>query len=207
MVWSVVSCFLFLRAKHAGGIPNVESLQPFFTRIAFCLAAYWWCVVAVVGQAAGVRGGGSAVRTRCTWPLNITPSPSSPLTTARRNLIPYVFVKRSCFLYHYIPGLLYGELMLAMMIDKLSGACDVCGAGGARGAYRDPASTNRSLHLRPALPPPYCHAASAGKRRDAVVKVALFVVVTTYLFYAPWVYAMPLTSEGHDRRRWLKRWN
>lgn len=48
----------------------------------------------------------------------------APLMSASfcRNLIPYVFVKRSCFLYHYIPGLLYGELMLAMMVDKLAGA-------------------------------------------------------------------------------------
>jgi len=44
MVWGIVACFLYLRVKHAGGIKNVESLQPFFTRIAYCLSAYWWCV-------------------------------------------------------------------------------------------------------------------------------------------------------------------
>lgn len=48
---------------------------------------------------------------------------------------------------------------------------------------------------------------SAGSRREAVVKWALFLVVACFLFYAPWVYALPLTSEGHERRRWLKRWN
>ena len=80
-----------------------------------------------------------------------------------------MFVKRSCFLYHYIPGLMYGELMLAMTLDKL--------------------------------------AAGAPRTRDAVVRGALLAVVGVYLFYAPWVYAIPLTSEGHERRRWLRRWN
>lgn len=44
MCWAAVSCLLYLRAKHAGGIKNIDSLQPFFTRIAYCFAAYWWCV-------------------------------------------------------------------------------------------------------------------------------------------------------------------
>ena len=89
-----------------------------------------------------------------------------PLPWPRRNLIPYVFVKRSCFLYHYIPGLLYGELMLAMMVDKMS-----------------------------------------GPQRDRAVRLIALAVVVCFLFFAPWVYALPLTSEGHDRRRWLRRWN
>ena len=54
MVWGFVSCFLYLRAKHGGGIKNVTSLQPFFTRIAYCLAAYWWCVTR--GQARIAKG-------------------------------------------------------------------------------------------------------------------------------------------------------
>jgi dolichyl-phosphate-mannose--protein O-mannosyl transferase len=39
----------------------------------------------------------------------------------------------------------------------------------------------------------------------------MLVVVGTaavgYLIYAPWVYAFPLTGEGHARRRWLSRWD
>lgn len=38
------------------------------------------------------------------------------------NIFPYVFVKRSCYLYHYMPALLYAELLLAMTVDKLAGA-------------------------------------------------------------------------------------
>ncbi|GJQ10438.1 hypothetical protein GpartN1_g2229.t1 [Galdieria partita] len=34
------------------------------------------------------------------------------------NLLPYVAVERSAFLYHYIPGLFYAELLTALVIDK-----------------------------------------------------------------------------------------
>ena len=37
------------------------------------------------------------------------------------NLLPYFFVKRSCFIYHYMPALFYGELMTALLIDKMAG--------------------------------------------------------------------------------------
>lgn len=39
------------------------------------------------------------------------------------------------------------------------------------------------------------------------VAAYLVVVVATFLFFAPWVYALPLNNDGHERRRWLKRWN
>jgi len=28
-----------------------------------------------------------------------------------------------------------------------------------------------------------------------------------FLVYAPWIYAFPLTPDGHARRRWLSRWD
>lgn len=43
--------------------------------------------------------------------------------------------------------------------------------------------------------------------KPAVVKAILLVVVSCYLYYSPWIYAFPLTSEGHARRRWLPRWD
>jgi dolichyl-phosphate-mannose--protein O-mannosyl transferase len=39
------------------------------------------------------------------------------------------------------------------------------------------------------------------------VRVYLSIVVLTFLFFSPWIYAMPLTNDGHERRRWLARWN
>jgi len=34
------------------------------------------------------------------------------------NLLPYIAVERSAFLYHYIPGLFYAELLTALVIDR-----------------------------------------------------------------------------------------
>jgi dolichyl-phosphate-mannose-protein mannosyltransferase len=40
-----------------------------------------------------------------------------------------------------------------------------------------------------------------------VVGVLSIAIIASFFFYAPWVYALPLTSEGHARRRWMKRWD
>ena len=37
------------------------------------------------------------------------------------NLLPYIFVNRSCFIYHYMPALFYGEIMTALFFDKVAG--------------------------------------------------------------------------------------
>jgi dolichyl-phosphate-mannose-protein mannosyltransferase len=35
------------------------------------------------------------------------------------NLLPYILVDRSAFVYHYLPGLLYAQLLTGVMIDQL----------------------------------------------------------------------------------------
>ncbi|CDF36110.1 Dolichyl-phosphate-mannose--protein mannosyltransferase, family GT39 [Chondrus crispus] len=35
------------------------------------------------------------------------------------NLVPYMFVERCSFLYHYLPALMYGQLLAALLIDAL----------------------------------------------------------------------------------------
>jgi len=35
------------------------------------------------------------------------------------NLLPYIPVKRSAFLYHYLPGLYYAEILLAVVVNAL----------------------------------------------------------------------------------------
>jgi dolichyl-phosphate-mannose--protein O-mannosyl transferase len=35
------------------------------------------------------------------------------------NLLPYILVNRSAFIYHYMPALMYGEIMSALMIEQL----------------------------------------------------------------------------------------
>jgi hypothetical protein len=37
------------------------------------------------------------------------------------NLAPYAGVARTCFAYHYMPALVYGELILALVIQQLAG--------------------------------------------------------------------------------------
>jgi dolichyl-phosphate-mannose--protein O-mannosyl transferase len=38
------------------------------------------------------------------------------------NLIPYLGVARSTFIYHYMPALIYGELLLARVVEHLAGS-------------------------------------------------------------------------------------
>lgn len=35
------------------------------------------------------------------------------------NLLPYILVDRSAFVYHYLPGLLYAQLLTGVMVDQL----------------------------------------------------------------------------------------
>jgi dolichyl-phosphate-mannose--protein O-mannosyl transferase len=83
------------------------------------------------------------------------------------NLLPYTAVNRSCFIYHYMPALLYGEIVVALFIDAMAGRKYI----------------NRTV-------------------------VILFIpIFLTWLHFCPWVYALPLTADGHARRMWMKRWD
>ena len=83
------------------------------------------------------------------------------------NLLPYILVNRSAFIYHYMPALMYGEVIAALMVEQLVGK----------------------------------------QRMPLAMKLIMLVVLSSFCYYAPWVYAYPLTSEGHARRRLLKRWD
>lgn len=82
------------------------------------------------------------------------------------NLLPYILVDRSAFVYHYLPGLIYAQLLSGVLVDQLP------------------------------------------KKLRAVVVVVLFsVTIAGFIYYAPWIYCTPLTSDEHAERRWLKRWD
>jgi dolichyl-phosphate-mannose--protein O-mannosyl transferase len=83
------------------------------------------------------------------------------------NMAPYVAVARSTFAYHYMPALVYGELIVARSIQVLAG-------------------------------PRYTPMAA---------KLYLGAVGLVWLHYTPWIYGMGLTNDGHQRRRWIERWN
>lgn len=83
------------------------------------------------------------------------------------NLAPYVGVARSTFIYHYMPALLYAELLAAITVDWFAGP----------------------------------------RWRGVAVRVYAVLVASVFLFNYPWVFAFPITNDGHARRRWLPRWN
>jgi len=83
------------------------------------------------------------------------------------NIAPYLGVKRSTFIYHYMPALIYAELLTAITVDWFAG---------------------------PAW-------------RGVAVHVYGILLAAVYLFNYPWIYAFPITNDGHARRRWLPRWN
>jgi hypothetical protein len=45
------------------------------------------------------------------------------------------------------------------------------------------------------------------KHMPTAAKVLITIIFASFLYYAPWVYAFPLTAEGHARRRLYKRWD
>lgn len=83
------------------------------------------------------------------------------------NLMPYLGVKRSTFIYHYMPALAYAQIVSGRIIDGL-------------------------------VPRKYIAVAT---------KVYLLFILVGWLYMAPWVYALPLTPDGHERRRIMPRWN
>jgi len=82
------------------------------------------------------------------------------------NLAPYVLVERSCFIYHYMPGLLYVEILAALWLDRVSFSL-----------------------------------------RKYTIGLALAAVVTSFLYFSPWVYALPLSNEAIADRRWMPGWD
>jgi dolichyl-phosphate-mannose-protein mannosyltransferase len=83
------------------------------------------------------------------------------------NLMPYLGVKRSTFIYHYMPALIYGQIITGRIIDAM-------------------------------VPKKYLATAT---------KAYLLLVLVGWVFMAPWVYALPITGDAHDRRRLMPRWN
>lgn len=81
------------------------------------------------------------------------------------NLVPYMFVERCYFLYHYLPASAYGQLLVALLVDSLP-------------------------------------------RRIKFVGMAVvgFSVFAAFVFWAPWVYCLPIDYEGIARRQWMPRW-
>jgi dolichyl-phosphate-mannose--protein O-mannosyl transferase len=83
------------------------------------------------------------------------------------NLAPYMAVNRSTFIYHYMPALAYGELIVARVIEHLVGP----------------------------------------KHLATATKLYLLGIGLVWAYFTPWIYSPALTNDGHERRRFINRWN
>lgn len=82
------------------------------------------------------------------------------------NLLPYILVDRSAFVYHYLPGLIYAQLLTGVVVDQ--------------------------------LPFPL---------RVLTTITILTATLAAFIYYMPWIYCFPISSDEHAARRWLPRWD
>ena len=118
------------------------------------------------------------------------------------NLMPYILVERATWLYHYIPSLYFAQLLFAVAFDVAVGIVDTWAEGGEgkQGGKRLP------LVERPCEP---CEGGAIFRRK---VRMTMMLLIPTawiawnYVYFSPWSYSIPLTSEQHKRRQWLTSW-
>jgi dolichyl-phosphate-mannose--protein O-mannosyl transferase len=81
------------------------------------------------------------------------------------NLLPFAFVHRAAFLYHYLPALFYAELLTVVFIDGFG-----------------------------------------GRLRVPLLYTLLISSCLCYCYFAPWVYAIPLSLAEHQSLKWISSW-
>ena len=112
------------------------------------------------------------------------------------NLVPYELIVRSKFVYHYVPALLHGVLLLVVVAD----------AALAWAALPDGVTRPSVVHLLR-----WRVAAVLWHHRVLAVRLWLggvFAGVGVGFWYwgLPYAYGMPLTPEEHAARHWLAKW-
>lgn len=141
------------------------------------------------------------------------------------NLLPYIAVDRSAFIYHYMPALAYGEIIFALILEqcvheaysyvtdyirlrrlKLLKKLDPV-VDDADDATDDDTSTAVS-ELVSAVEDDETQALQKERWTGfAVLFFILMLVVPCFVYFSPLVYGFVLTQDQLQARRWLPRWN
>jgi dolichyl-phosphate-mannose--protein O-mannosyl transferase len=107
------------------------------------------------------------------------------------NLAPYIAVARSCFAYHYMPGLLYAELLYCVLVNTIPGRC-VC---------------NVNFLFRLSFGPSFCERLALIRLGNIAAWLSLAVILVSFVYWCPWVYALPLHEYAEGAKRWMDTWD
>jgi len=111
------------------------------------------------------------------------------------NLLPYTGIARSTFVYHYLPGQLYVQVLSAFLLDRIV----TLGPGIVRNLITATVGKRWSETL--ALPKrvqKFGGYASLGMYGILIVMLGL-----SWWFFTPWLYAIPLKPEQHLWRKYF----
>ena len=138
--------------------------------------------------------------TRClfTFGQAVLPVLSVTLRSAVGAWLPFMLVKRTQFLYHFLPSLLFSLLLLGLLFDLF-----VPNTPLLRGRIVEPQS---KAHLGLRLPLPEAADSPEGLRW-LLLGLLVYALVIAFAFFAPLAYGFPLDLPGLEARMWLSSWN
>jgi len=111
------------------------------------------------------------------------------------NLLPYTGIARSTFVYHYLPGQLYVQILSALLLDRLV----ILGPGLMRNLVTS--AFGKKISDKIVLPKTML---KFGGYASLVMYGSLITALgLTWWFFTPWLYAIPLKQEQHQWRKYF----
>ena len=125
------------------------------------------------------------------------------------NLLPYILVERTTWLYHYIPSLYFAQLLFAFAYDLVAGPAAVdrdALVKGAREGAREGAAAERPV-VRAAEGIAAVRTSESSRWRRGIVVLAVSGAMgASFVYFAPWTYSLPVSSLRHKNMQWLTSW-